>query len=325
MRAFNFFPPRDPNRILTLKISPWKRRLKMQQTPLAVPFLVPTRAHSELFVALMGLRPPFPCSLSLERLHDDGFSSKNGTPFAFLSVVQRPPCASISIHRSRDQHFAWISVKRWDPHKRPNKPFAESFIHIISLFIRGKIYLDPTRIVSHALEKKEVWSKRISLNPLDRGIAFNDRIRKYALLRLTQFPPSRSFQFSQSFVAIVCRVAARFNGRCAVAFLALKFVICMHLLEALYTRVKIAWDKVRLPFFFLTPERRIVEANVYRERNLKEISKKRLYIIYFIKRLFKISSGFLATRNGRMMGRAAKLIYNPFTNEKTEIPNYIIR
>lgn len=86
----------------TPKISPWQRRLKMQQTPFVVPFLVPARAHSELFVALMGLRPPFPCSLSLERLHDDDFSSKNGTPFAFLSVVQCLPCASISIHRFHD-------------------------------------------------------------------------------------------------------------------------------------------------------------------------------------------------------------------------------
>jgi len=121
---------------------------------------------------------------------------------------------------------------------------------------------------------KEAGSKRMLWDLLDCNIVFNDRIRKYALLWLTQFPLS-SFQFSQSFVAIVCRAAARFNGRCAMAFLALKFIICMHLLEALYMRVKIAWGKN--PLFFPTPKRRIVEANVYRERSLKE-DKKTCYI-----------------------------------------------
>lgn len=212
MRAFNFFCPAIQIGFYSGATSPWKRRLKMQQTPLAVPFLVPTRAHSELFVALMGLSPPFPCSLSLERLHDDGFSSKNGTPLAFLSVVQRPPCASTS--RSIDPAInisRGINVKCRAAHKQPDKLFAEIvYPHRISLFIRRTIYLDSfkscfARVVLSLRKRKKLGVSEFRLNSLDRNIVFNDRIRKYALLRLTQFPPSRSFQFSRSFVAIVCR------------------------------------------------------------------------------------------------------------------------
>lgn len=154
-----------------------------------------------------------------------------------------------------------------------NDSLPGRFFRITSLFIRRRIYLDPLRAVSRASKKirKEAGSKRISWNSLDCNIVFNDCIRKYALSRLTQFPLSRSFQFSQRVssrsYAAPPRAAARFNGRCAVAFLALKFVICMHLLEALYTRVKIARGKIYAFFFLLsTLKRRIVEANVYRER-----------------------------------------------------------
>lgn len=66
----------------------------MQQTPPVLPVLVRMRAHSELFVALMGLRPPFPCSLLLERLRDADFPSKKGAPSTFLSVIPHPPRAS---------------------------------------------------------------------------------------------------------------------------------------------------------------------------------------------------------------------------------------
>jgi len=83
------FLPRDPNRILLRRFlresGVWKCNRHRSRCRFSC-----QRAHIPSFSWLWWVSDrPFPVASPSSCLHD-GFSSKNGTPFAFLSTVQRP-------------------------------------------------------------------------------------------------------------------------------------------------------------------------------------------------------------------------------------------